>query len=129
MNKSQEITGLLTGIFLGFSLASIAEQNCLKNNINMNIDTTDFKRTLFDENHFKEYDIIIAMSELHRDYIKEKYNREISLFNEVYNGQKTAVNIGAPDSEDFVEQMKKWVHLFYEAAFSIMNNLEQIKGE
>jgi len=91
----------------------------------LNIDTTDFKRTLFDENHFKEYDIIIAMSELHRDYIKEQYNREIPLFNEVYNGQKTAVNIGAPDSEDFVEQMKKLVHFFYEATPRIIHNLEQ----
>ncbi|MGO4548432.1 hypothetical protein AB4Z29_26945 [Paenibacillus sp. 2TAB23] len=91
----------------------------------LNIDTTDFKRTLFDENHFKEYDIIIAMSELHRDYIKEQYNREIPLFNEVYNGQKTAVNIGGPDSEDFVEQMKKLVHFFYEAAPRIIHNLEQ----
>ena len=75
--------------------------------------------------YFKEYDIIIAMSELHRDYIKEQYNREIPLFNEVYNGQKTTVNIGAPDSEDFVEQMNKLVHYFYEATPSIIRNIEQ----
>jgi len=91
----------------------------------LNIDTTDFKRTLFDEKYFKEYDIIIAMSELHRDYIKEQYNREIPLFNEVYNGQKTAVNIGAPDSEDFMEQMNKLVHYFYIATPSIIRNIEQ----
>jgi protein-tyrosine phosphatase len=91
----------------------------------LNIDITDFKRTLFDEKYFKEYDIIIAMSELHRDYIKEQYNREIPLFNEVYNGQKTAVNIGAPDSDDFVEQMYKLVQFFYEATPQIIRNLEQ----
>ncbi|WP_235885368.1 arsenate reductase/protein-tyrosine-phosphatase family protein [Paenibacillus cymbidii] len=91
----------------------------------LNIDTSDFKRTLFHENHFKEYDVIIAMSELHRDYIKELYKREIPLFNEVYNGQKTAVNIGAPDSKDFVEQMKKLVHFIYEATPHIIHNLEQ----
>lgn len=91
----------------------------------LNIDTTDFKRTLFNEKHFKEYDIIIAMSELHRDYINEKYDREIPLFNEVYNGQKTSVNIGAPDSEDFVEQMKKLVQYFKEATPCIIHNLEQ----
>ncbi|OCT13551.1 hypothetical protein A8709_18320 [Paenibacillus pectinilyticus] len=91
----------------------------------MNIDTADFKRTLFDEDHFNEYDIIIAMSELHRDYIKEYYNREIPLFNEVYRGQKTAVNIGAPDSEDFEEQMKKLIQYFYEATPRILHNLEQ----
>ncbi|MDQ0878843.1 protein-tyrosine phosphatase [Paenibacillus sp. V4I3] len=91
----------------------------------LNIDTTDFKRTLFDEKCFKEHDIIIAMSELHRDYIKERYNREIPLFNEVYKGEKTAVNIGAPNSEDFVDQINKLVHYFYEATPSIIRNIEQ----
>jgi hypothetical protein len=46
-------------------------------------------------------------------------------FNEVYNGQKTAVNIGAPDSEDFVEQMNKLVNFFYEATPRIIRNIEQ----
>ncbi|GGE03048.1 hypothetical protein [Paenibacillus nasutitermitis] len=34
-------------------------------------------------------------------------------------------DLGAPDSEDFVEQMKKLVHFFYEATPSIIHNLEQ----
>jgi protein-tyrosine-phosphatase len=89
----------------------------------MNIDTSDFKRTQFDETSFNKNDVIIAMSELHRDFIKEKYNRDVPLFNEVYNGQKTAVNIGAPESEDFAEQMYNLVKFFYEAMPYIVQNL------
>ncbi|XEC94042.1 hypothetical protein AB6A23_22270 [Paenibacillus tarimensis] len=91
----------------------------------MHIDTSDFKRTQFDESCFEENDVIIAMSELHRDYIKEQYNRDVPLFNEVYNGQKTAVNIGAPDSEDFADQMYNLVRYFYEAMPSIIRILEK----
>lgn len=91
----------------------------------MNIDTSDFKRTQFDETCFQENDVIIAMSELHRDFIKENYNRDVSLFNELFNGQKTDVNIGAPDSDDFAEQMHNLVKYFYVAMPNIIKKLEK----
>ncbi|KIL41871.1 hypothetical protein SD70_04470 [Gordoniibacillus kamchatkensis] len=90
-----------------------------------NIDTYGFTRTQFDENCFDNFDVIIAMSELHRDYIKEKYNRDVPLFNEIYNGEKTSINVGAPDSVDFVDQMNNLVKYFYESMPSIIRNLEQ----
>jgi hypothetical protein len=65
------------------------------------------------------------MSELHRDYIKENYNGDVPLFNEVYNGQKTAVNIGAPNTENLAEQMHNLVRYFYEAMPNIVQNLEK----
>jgi protein-tyrosine phosphatase len=36
----------------------------------MGIDTSDFKRTQFNETCFEKSHVIIGMSELHRDYIK-----------------------------------------------------------
>lgn len=41
---------------------------------------------------FYLFNIVIGMSELHKDYIKQQYNRDICLFNEVLNGQQTPVN-------------------------------------
>jgi protein-tyrosine phosphatase len=89
------------------------------------IDASDFTRTQFDENCFEKHDLIIAMSELHRDYIKERYNRDVPLFNEIYNGQKTAVNVGPPDSEDFLVQMNNLVRYFYEATPIIVRKIEE----
>lgn len=89
----------------------------------LNIDTTGFTRTIFEGKFFNEYDVIIAMSDLHRTYIKEQYKRDVPLFNEMYNGQKTSVNIGPPDSKDFLEQMNKLVHFFYEATPQMVRNI------
>ncbi|GIP38978.1 hypothetical protein J31TS4_22580 [Paenibacillus sp. J31TS4] len=91
----------------------------------MQIDTSDFRRTPFRESSFEEQDVILAMSDLHRDFIKEHYNRDVPLFNEVYNGQKTAVTIGSPESGDFAEQMHRLVNYFYEAMPSLIENLQK----
>lgn len=91
----------------------------------MDIDTSDFKRTQLNETSFQEYDVIIAMSELHQDYIKEHYNRDVPLFNEIYRGQHTAVNIGSPDSEGFADQMYRLVQYFYEAMPDFVQQLEK----
>jgi protein-tyrosine phosphatase len=70
----------------------------------MNIDTNEFMRTQFNEELFEQYDVIIGMSELHREYIMQEFNKEIPLFNEIYYGKSTPVNIGTPDSEGFEDQ-------------------------
>ncbi|WP_422656780.1 low molecular weight phosphatase family protein [Paenibacillus sp. EC2-1] len=93
----------------------------------LNIDTTGFTRTMFDGKFFNEYDVIIAMSDLHRTYIKEQYNRDVPLFNEIYKGQKTSVNIGPPDRKDFLEQMNKLVHFFYESTPLMIRNIEEFR--
>lgn len=70
----------------------------------LGIDTSLFNRTQFDETCFDKFDIVIGMSELHKEFIKQQYNRDIRLFNEVYNGLQTPVNIGEPDSEHFLSK-------------------------
>jgi protein-tyrosine phosphatase len=93
----------------------------------MGIDTSDFKRTQFDETCFGKFDVVIGMSELHKDYIKQQYKRDICLFNEVLNGQQTPVNIGSPDSVDFLEQMNQLVMYVNNAVPYLLRNLEKVK--
>jgi protein-tyrosine phosphatase len=92
----------------------------------MGIDTSDFKRTQFDETFFEKFDVIIGMSELHKNYIKQQYNRDIYLFNEVLNGQQTPVNIGSPDSVDFLEQMNQLVMYMNNSVPYLLRNLEKL---
>lgn len=91
------------------------------------IDTSDFKRTQFDETIFERFDVIIGMSELHKEYIKQHYNCDICLFNEVLNGQQTPVNIASPDSDDFLEQMNQLVKYINNSVPFILRNLEKVK--
>jgi protein-tyrosine phosphatase len=90
----------------------------------MGIDTSMFKRTMFRKDFFETFDVIIGMSDLHRDHIKEQYGREIKLFNEIYDGSSKPVNIGAPDSEDFYDQMKGLIEYFNNAMPQLLKNLQ-----
>ncbi|MBB3110140.1 protein-tyrosine-phosphatase [Paenibacillus phyllosphaerae] len=92
----------------------------------LGIDTSGFKRKPFNESCFEKYNQIIGMSELHREYVKQHYDREIMLFNEVYQGQTVAVQIGAPDSANFVEEMKQLVIFFLEAMPDVLRNCLKI---
>lgn len=91
----------------------------------MNIDTSEFKRTQFNEELFHQYDVIIGMSEIHKEHINKVFNKEIPLFNEIYNGKSTSVNIGVPDSEGFEDQMRGLVEYFNEAIPQLVTNIEQ----
>lgn len=91
------------------------------------IATSDFKRTQFDETCFEKFDVVIGMSQLHKEYIKQQYNCDIFLFNEVFNGQQTPVNIGSPDNDDFLEQMNQLVMYVYNAIPYLLRNLEEVK--
>ncbi|SDD72540.1 Protein-tyrosine-phosphatase [Paenibacillus sp. UNCCL117] len=94
----------------------------------MDIDTSEWSRTPFSEDFFIEYDLIIGMSELHIDFIKQEYDREISLFNKVYNGLNTPVNIGSPDSPNFEVQMRALVQYFKDAMPSLLKNIEKMRS-
>jgi protein-tyrosine phosphatase len=89
----------------------------------MNIDFSNFMRTQFKEEFFQEYDEIIGMSQLHKEHIKNEYNREIRIFNEILKGDNTSVNIGAPDSIDFNAQMRSLVEYFNRAVPVVIDKL------
>ncbi|WP_274362409.1 hypothetical protein [Paenibacillus thermotolerans] len=89
----------------------------------MGVDTTEWCRTPFKRDYFEEYDLIIGMSDQHKNYIKQEYSRDIPLFNEVYNGHNTPVNIGPPDSDNFEEQMRSLVQYFYDATPELYKNI------
>jgi protein-tyrosine phosphatase len=90
----------------------------------MGIDTSEFKRTQFDESCLEKFDIVIGMSVLHKDFIKQHYNIDICLFNEVFNGKQTPVNIGPPDHDDFLEQMNQWVRYVHQAIPYLLENIQ-----
>lgn len=89
----------------------------------LGIDTSEFERIQFDESCFNKYELIIGMSELHKEYIKQQYNRDIRLFNEVYSGQQTAVNIREPNNEHFFAQMKQLVNYINKAIPTLLSNV------
>ncbi|TLS49811.1 hypothetical protein FE782_22650 [Paenibacillus antri] len=91
----------------------------------MGIDTSGFKRTMFDEDSFKTSDIIIGMSNLHVDYIKEKFGREIVLFNELVDGSQVSVQVGAPDHEEFQERMEELVDYINSSIPRIIEKIEE----
>ncbi|CAN7343469.1 hypothetical protein LJR153_001992 [Paenibacillus sp. LjRoot153] len=92
----------------------------------MGIDTASFKRTQFNESCIEQFDVVIGMSELHKDYIKQNFNQDVLLFNEVFSGQSNPVNIGLPDSPDFLEQMKQLVKFFHEAMPTVLRNVKEL---
>lgn len=94
----------------------------------MDIDITGFNRTQFTAASFKDYDFIIGMSELHKDFVRNEYNKDIYLFNEIYNGRNTPVNIGAPDSDDFEEKMKELIQYFNNSIPDVINNLRNLRN-
>lgn len=89
------------------------------------IDISGFKRTMFDESCFNNFDLIIGMSNLHKNYIQEKYGRDILLFNEVLDGSTTTVQVGEPDSEGFQEQMKDLVEYFHSAMPGLIARIKE----
>jgi protein-tyrosine phosphatase len=89
------------------------------------IDISGFKRTMFDENCFNSFDYIIGMSNLHLDFIKEKYGRDILLFNEVLDGSNTPVQVGEPDSEGFHAQMRELVEYINSAMPKLIDRLKK----
>ncbi|WP_199621234.1 arsenate reductase/protein-tyrosine-phosphatase family protein [Paenibacillus alkalitolerans] len=89
------------------------------------IDTTDWTRTPFTKKCFEQYDLIIGMSELHKNFIKKEYNRDIPLFNEIYKGENSPVNIGTPDNENFEQQMRSLVQYFDDAMPELIRNISK----
>ncbi|GMK41527.1 hypothetical protein PCCS19_45840 [Paenibacillus sp. CCS19] len=75
----------------------------------LGIDTSDFERTMFTPRFGSDPSCVIGMSELHREYIKQYFDYEIALFNELYSGQSTPVHVGEPDEPDFPEQMRRLI--------------------
>lgn len=95
----------------------------------MGIDASNYKRTQFDETCFHKYDVIIGMSDFHKEFIKQHYNRDICLFNEIFKNQQTPVNVGSPDSANFLEEMNQLVMYINSAIPYLISNIENMKNK
>lgn len=79
---------------------------------------------MFDERCFEMNDVIIGMSELHRNYIAERYGRAILLFNEAAGiGGGASVTIGAPDGEHFEAEMRALAERIADAVPTLIHQL------
>lgn len=87
------------------------------------IDTTGFQRMMLDEECFMNFDVIVGMSNLHVQYIKENFGRDIFLFNELVDGTQTPVQVGTPDSEGFRDQMKELVEYIHTSIPKLIENI------
>lgn len=123
MNHITDITVASAGIWASSNISSYSDLH-FQMMRDMGIDISQFKRTQFGERSFEDYDFIIGMSELHREFVREEYKRDIYLFNEVYKSQNTPVNIGAPDEEGFDEKMRGLIEYFNNAIPVVIKNIK-----
>lgn len=127
LNHLSDVTVASAGIRASSDISSYSDLH-FKVMRDMGIDVSQFKRTQFGERSFEDYDFIIGMSEIHRQFVREEYNQEIYLFNEVYKSHNTPVNIGAPDEEGFEEKMRELI-LYFNKLFlfriAIITNLQR----
>ena len=66
----------------------------------LGIDISEFNRLQFNEGFLSEYDVIVAMTKEHQDYIQSEYRQRIPLFNEIYKDEDTSIVIKAIDDEE-----------------------------
>lgn len=64
----------------------------------MGIDISQHKRTQLTEDILKKSDLVIAMDESHQNWVKEKFNLDIPLYNEIYKNEKTSIRITPLDA-------------------------------
>lgn len=64
----------------------------------MGIDASQHKRTQISKEIFAQSDIVIAMDGSHQDWVREKFNKEIMLYNEIYKNEKTSIRVTPPGS-------------------------------
>lgn len=62
----------------------------------MGIDASKHIRTRLTKELFSNFDVVIAMDETHQKYVKENYNVDIPLYNELYKNEKTSILITPP---------------------------------
>lgn len=123
LNHITDITVASAGIRASSDISSYSDLH-FQVMRDMDIDVSEFKRTPLGEKSFEEYDFIIGMSELHREFVRKEYNQDIYLFNEVYKSQNTPVNIGAPDEEGFDQKMRELIHYFNNAIPVVIKNIK-----
>ncbi|RXJ04587.1 hypothetical protein DS745_04175 [Anaerobacillus alkaliphilus] len=79
----------------------------------LEIDTSSFTRTQFQQGFLNEY-VIVAMGKEHRDYILQEFGERVYLFNEVYCDEEKSVVVPPPDYEgkylDEIRQMVDYLH-------------------
>ncbi|MFP4111535.1 MAG: low molecular weight phosphatase family protein [Candidatus Woesearchaeota archaeon] len=93
------------------------------------VDPSSHSQTQLTENVLKRYDLVVAMSTDHKDFIKRKFGVDVLLFNEIALGKKE----GLPDIweaiPDYLEKprateeyMRRVVDYIYEAMPKFMKN-------
>ena len=64
------------------------------------IDASEHRPKQLQEEHFTEYDLVVAMAKSHQRFIKERFNKEVILYNEFGIGKATSVD----DVDDIIRE-------------------------
>jgi protein-tyrosine phosphatase len=92
----------------------------------MGVNTSEFKRMMFDQECFHRFDVIIGMSQLHVQYVTDNYGKEIILYNDLLDGSQTSVQVGSPDSDDFKEQMRNLINYIKKSTPELVEKIKKI---
>ena len=72
--------------------------------LELGCDPTKHKQTRLTQDVVDQYELIVAMSTNHKTFIKETFNKDVPLFNEICYDKKT----GVPDIEDVILSGTDW---------------------
>ena len=72
----------------------------------LGIDISPFRRLQFEASFLREYDVVVAMAAEHRSHVRGKFNATIPLFDEIYKGEDTSVDIKGVDPKRVREALR-----------------------
>jgi len=79
--------------------------------LSLGIDPSKHKQTKLSEKHFEEYDLIVAMHKNHQDFIKEHFEKEVPLFDEICYRKKSSIldnNELMPNWQDHLDEIRRY---------------------
>lgn len=82
----------------------------------LGIDATDFKRTQLTQELMNKYDVIIPMSNEHKDWIKAHFGKNLPTFNEIYKNTNDEITVSDSKWGDTTDdRMRAIVRYIYDA--------------
>lgn len=96
----------------------------------MGIDASRHKRTQLTKELFSSCDVVIAMDETHQKYVRNNYNADIPLYNELYKNEKTSILITPPGATGpLAERLLKTVDYINDSMSELVTAIDVYKNK
>lgn len=93
----------------------------------MGIDVSGHKRTQVSQEILEKYDLLIVMDESQKEWIHDQFGLSVSLYNEIYKGEKSSILITPPNAVGTVsERLSIMVDYFYNSMPDLVKNIDSI---